>query len=172
MLGTSALFLAQEEERPNFLLPNATIIVESIIIAVVLFVIWRFVVPPVRKAMADRREMVQRQIAESKKRDEKFAAAEQRHREALAEARAEAGKIRDTARAEGQKNLDELRGEASAEGARGRRAGEGRAGPRGGGADPRGPGGGGVLSAGAPRAAGLSGPRASRIVGENVAAGG
>jgi hypothetical protein len=34
MLGTSALFLAQEE-RPNFLLPNATIIVESIIIAVV-----------------------------------------------------------------------------------------------------------------------------------------
>lgn len=162
MLGTSALFLAQEEERPNFLLPNATIIVESIIIAVVLFVIWRFVVPPVRKALADRREMVQRQIDESKKADEKFAAAEQRHREALAEARAEAGKIRDTARAEGQKNLDELRGEASGEVARVRREGDEQLAAQ----RER------VVSDLEPQVAELSRALASRIVGENVAAGG
>ncbi|MGH3758169.1 F0F1 ATP synthase subunit B [Actinophytocola sp.] len=162
MPATSALFLAQEEEKPNFLLPNATIIVESLIFAIVLFVMWRFVVPPVRKAMADRREMVQRQADESKKADEKFAAAEQRHREALAEARAEAGKIRDTARAEGQKVLDELRGQASAEVTRLRRAGDEQL------AAQREQ----VVRDLEPHVAELSRTLASRIVGENVAAGG
>lgn len=161
MLATSALFLAQESEKPNFLVPNATIIVESLIFAIVLFVMWRYVVPPVRQALRERTEMVQRGNDESKKADERFAAAEARHREALAEARAEAGKIRDTARAEGQKVLDDLRGQASAEVARLRREGDEQLAAQ---RDQ-------VVSDLEPQVAELSRALASRIVGENVTAG-
>lgn len=106
------------EEKENFLLPNGTFWVEAAIFAVVLFVMWRFVVPPVRDAMAQRREMIQRGLDEGRAADEKFRQAEERYEQALAEARSEAARIRDTARAEGQKNLDELRGQAGAEVAR------------------------------------------------------
>ena len=149
-------------EKENFLLPNATIFVETIIFLIVLFVMWRFVVPPVRKAMADRRDMVQRQADESRKADEKFAGAEQRYREALSEARNEAAKIRDTARAEGQKVLDDLRGRASAEVAQLRTAGDEELAAQ---RDQ-------VMGDLEPQVAELSRVLASRIVGENVAAGG
>jgi F-type H+-transporting ATPase subunit b len=103
------------EEKENFLLPNGTFWVEAAIFAVVLYVMWRFVVPPIRDAMAKRREMIQRGLDEGRAADEKFRQAEQRYEQALAEARSEAARIRDTARAEGQKTLDELRGHAGAE---------------------------------------------------------
>jgi F-type H+-transporting ATPase subunit b len=162
MLLANALTLAQEKEKNNFLLPNATFFVEAIIFAVVLFIMWRFVVPPVRKAMADRRDMVQRAAEESKKADERFSAAEQRHREALAEARTEAAKIRDTARAEGQKTLDELRGQAGAEVARLREAGDEQLAVQ---RDQ-------AVRDLEPQVAELAKALASRIVGENVTAGG
>ena len=119
------------EEKENFLLPNGTFWVEAAIFAVVLYVMWRFVVPPVRDAMAKRREMIQRGLDESRAADEKFRQAEQRYEEALAQARAEAARIRDTARAEGQQTLDELRGTVGAEVAQARkRAAEQLAGQR------------------------------------------
>jgi F-type H+-transporting ATPase subunit b len=108
-------YLAQEKEKENFLLPNGTFIVETIIILIVLFIFFRWIVPPIRKAMRERNEMVQRSMDESRDAEEKFKAAEQRYQEALAEARTEAARIRDTARAEGQKTLDELRGRAAAD---------------------------------------------------------
>jgi F-type H+-transporting ATPase subunit b len=120
----STIHMAQAEDKPNFLVPNATFIVETIIILVVLFIFFRFIIPPVRQALRERNEMVQRQVDESRKATEKFAAAEQRHREALAEARAEAGSIRDSARADGQRVLDELRGKANEEVARLRKQGD------------------------------------------------
>lgn len=52
--------LAQSEGGNNFLLPNGTFFVELIIFLLVLFVIWRFVLPPVQKAMADRHDTLQR----------------------------------------------------------------------------------------------------------------
>ncbi len=160
MTVMSTTYLAAERE--NFLLPNATIIVESIIFAVVLFVMWRYVIPPVRDAMRERTDMVQRSIDESRKADEKFAAAEQRYRSALQEARTEAGKIRDSARAEGQRALDELRGQANTEVARLRREGDEQL------AAQREQ----VVRDLEPQVAELSRTLASRIVGENVTAGG
>jgi F-type H+-transporting ATPase subunit b len=116
-----ATVLAQEqqpptkEENPNFLLPNATIIVEIIIFAVALYILWKYIVPPITKAMRERAEMVQRSAEESRSAEEKFRLATERYDEALNEARSEAARIRDTARAEGQRNLDELRERASTE---------------------------------------------------------
>lgn len=109
----STTYVAQEKE--NFLLPNGTIIVTTIIILVVLFIFFRYIVPPVRTAMRERNEMVQRSVDESRAAEEKFRQAKDRYQDALAEARAEAGRIRDTARAEGQQTLDELRARAGAE---------------------------------------------------------
>jgi F-type H+-transporting ATPase subunit b len=109
--------LAQEapEKPDNFLIPNGTFIVESIIILVVLFIFFRFIVPPIKKALQERNELVQKGFEESRAAEEKFRQAEERYQQALAEARTEAARIRDTARAEGQKILDEFRSRTNAE---------------------------------------------------------
>jgi F-type H+-transporting ATPase subunit b len=99
----------------NILLPNATIIVELVIFLIVLLVMWRFIMPPILKAMQDRDDMVRRQAEESQQANEKLAAAEQRYQEGMAEARAKSAGIRDDARAEGQEYLDSLRSQAHAE---------------------------------------------------------
>jgi F-type H+-transporting ATPase subunit b len=99
----------------NFLLPNGTFFVELIIFLIVLLVIWRFVLPPIQKAMAERHDMLQRQLDESRQAAEKFEAARTKYAEELAQARAESNRIRDEARAEGQRILDEHREQAQAE---------------------------------------------------------
>jgi F-type H+-transporting ATPase subunit b len=158
----STIHLAQEQEKNNFLLPNATFFVETIIFLVVMFIFFRYIVPPIRQAMRERNAMVQRQADENRKASEKFTAAEERHREALSEARNEAAKIRDAARAEGQKVLDDLRGRASAQVAQLRREGDEQLSAQ------REQ----VLSDLEPQVAELSRVLASRIVGEKVPAGG
>ena len=102
-------------ESNNFLIPNGTFFVESIIFLIVLWIFWKFIVPPIRKAMHDRNELIQQGLEEGRQAEEKFREAEERYQQALGEARAEAAKIRDTARAEGQKILDEFRSRTSAE---------------------------------------------------------
>jgi F-type H+-transporting ATPase subunit b len=99
----------------NFLLPNGTFFAELIIFVLVLFVIWRFVLPPIQKAMGERHDMLQRQLDESRQASEKFEAAKAKYAEELAQARAESNRIRDEARAEGQRILDEHRERAQAE---------------------------------------------------------
>ena len=50
------------EAPPNFLVPNATIFVVFVIFLLVLFFFYRFVVPPLTKAMAERDEMIRKQV--------------------------------------------------------------------------------------------------------------
>ncbi|GAB2991182.1 F0F1 ATP synthase subunit B [Amycolatopsis acidiphila] len=102
-------------EGNNFLLPNGTFVVELIIFAIVLAVVWKLVLPPVQKAMRERQELLQRQHDESQQAAEKFEAAKAKYAEELAEARAESNRIRDEARVEGQRILDEYRNQAQSE---------------------------------------------------------
>lgn len=102
-------------EGDNFLIPNGTFFVELIIFLLVLFVIWRFVLPPVQKAMTERHDMLQRQLDENRQAAEKFDAAKAKYAEELAQARAESNRIRDEARVEGQRILDEHRERAQTE---------------------------------------------------------
>jgi F-type H+-transporting ATPase subunit b len=111
-------------ERPNFLVPNATIFVVFIIFLLVLFFFYRFVVPPLTKAMAERDEMIRKQVEDRDNAQRKLAEAEQRYEKALAEARGEAAKIRDEARAEAQKIRDDMRAETDREVAEIHRRGE------------------------------------------------
>jgi len=114
----------QLAEGGNPLLPNATFFVELIIFLIVLFVLWKVILPPIQKVLQDRHDMVQKTIDDNRAASQRFEAARQKHAETLAEARAESGKIRDEARGRGQAVLDEFRHRAQAEADDVRQAGE------------------------------------------------
>jgi F-type H+-transporting ATPase subunit b len=116
--------VAQAKETPNFLLPNATSIVVFVIFLVILLFFYRFVVPPLTKAMAERDEMNRKQVEDRENAQRKLVEAEQRYEKALAEARGEAAKIRDEARAEAQKIRDDMKAETDREVAEIHRRGE------------------------------------------------
>jgi F-type H+-transporting ATPase subunit b len=107
--------IAAEEGGGNFLVPNATFIAEVIAFLIILFVLWRYVVPPVQKAMKERQDLVRGQIEESRQARETLEKAEADYQNALAEARAEAAKIRDSARADADRLRDQLRTQAEEE---------------------------------------------------------
>lgn len=107
-----------------FLLPDGTFFVELIIILAVIGILGRYVWPPIKKAMAERHDRVEQQLADSDRAAKRFAEAEQRYREALSEARNESAKIRDDARAEGNRTIEEMRSHADAEVAQIRERGE------------------------------------------------
>jgi F-type H+-transporting ATPase subunit b len=99
----------------NLLLPNGTFVVELIIFLIVLFVMWRFVVPPIVKAMQERADRVATTAKEQEAATARLAEAETRYETELAEARKKAGDIRAESRAEGQRALAELRAQATEE---------------------------------------------------------
>ncbi|HSV67719.1 MAG TPA: F0F1 ATP synthase subunit B [Mycobacteriales bacterium] len=108
----------------NFLVPNATFIAELVAFLLILWVLRRYVVPPVQKAMRERQEIIRRQLEEARETRERLESAEQDYQRVLAEARTEAAKIRDAARADGQRILDELKAQAQQEADRIRQRGE------------------------------------------------
>jgi F-type H+-transporting ATPase subunit b len=125
MVFMSSYYLAAAGGGGNlFLIPNATFFVELVIFLIVLAVVWRYAVPPVKRAMDERRNMVRRQIEESQQASKRLAEAEARYSQALADARVEAAKIRETARADAQEIKDEMRHQAEQEVARIRERGE------------------------------------------------
>jgi F-type H+-transporting ATPase subunit b len=108
--------LAQEEGGDNiFLIPNATLFAELLIFLAIFYVIWRYAMPPVKRAMRDRQEMVRKQIEDARRARELLEQADAKYRELLGEAKTEAAKIRDEARAEAGRIKAELREQADRE---------------------------------------------------------
>lgn len=108
----------------NFLAPNGTLIAELIAFLLILFVLWKYVVPPLTKSLQERQDMVQKQVEDAEDAKKQLKAATDRYEQALAEARNEAAKIREAARADGDRIREELREQANAEVARIRQRGE------------------------------------------------
>ncbi|CKT12926.1 ATP synthase subunit B [Mycobacterium tuberculosis] len=79
------------------------------IFLVVLAVIGTFVVPPILKVLRERDAMVAKTLADNKKSDEQFAAAQADYDEAMTEARVQASSLRDNARADGRKVIEDAR---------------------------------------------------------------
>lgn len=96
-------------ESSNFLIPNGTFFVVLAIFLVVLAVIGTFVVPPILKVLRERDAMVAKTLADNKKSDEQFAAAQADYDEAMTEARVQASSLRDNARADGRKVIEDAR---------------------------------------------------------------
>jgi F-type H+-transporting ATPase subunit b len=107
------LLAAEEGGQSNFLIPNGTFFVVLIIFLIVLGVIGKWVVPPVSKVLRERDAMVKRTVEDSRKAADQFAAADEDYQSEMAKARGEASKLRDEARAEGRKVLEDMRGRAS-----------------------------------------------------------
>ena len=115
MADPNVLLLAAEEGggTSNFLVPNGTFFVVLIIFLIVLGVIGKWVVPPISKVLRDRDAMVKRTVEDSRKAADQFSAADEDYQAEMAKARGEASKLRDEARAEGRKVLEDMRGRAS-----------------------------------------------------------
>lgn len=92
----------------NFLVPNATFFAELVAFALILFVLWRWVLPPVRKAMNERQELIRSQLDEGRQASERLKRAEADYKQTLEEARSVAAGIRDQARADAAAIREEI----------------------------------------------------------------
>jgi F-type H+-transporting ATPase subunit b len=110
---TVSVVAAGEGGTQNFLVPNATFFVVLLIFLIVLGVIAKFVVPPITKVLHERDEMVSKTLDNNRQADKQFTAAEGDYHDAMARARREASSIREEARAEGRRILDEMKGRAA-----------------------------------------------------------
>jgi F-type H+-transporting ATPase subunit b len=111
---------AAEEEAPrNPLIPEIYDIVWSLVcFAIILgFFFWK-ILPAVKKMLDERAAKIEGGIEKAEKAQAEAAEALTKYNEQLAEARAEAGRIREAAREDGRKILVELREQAQAEAAR------------------------------------------------------
>jgi len=82
---------------------------------VIVWVVWRFVVPPVRRMMTTQQEAVRTQLDESAKAADRLAEADQRHAQRVDEAKAEAKHIVEEARVDAERIGEQLRAQADAE---------------------------------------------------------
>lgn len=102
----------------NFLVPNATFIVEVFAFLLILGFVAKYIVPPVQKVMRERQEMIRQQAADADAAKATRAEAEEAYKNALTDARVEAAQIRENARAEAQRTIEEVRVQAQEEAAR------------------------------------------------------
>lgn len=103
----------------NPLIPAWYDIVGSLIcFLIILFFFWRLVLPRMKKLLDERAEAIEGNIAKADEAQHKAEALLEEYTEQLADARAEAAKIREQARTDGQKILAELKEQASSEAAR------------------------------------------------------
>jgi F-type H+-transporting ATPase subunit b len=116
-LSTTILAAEEGGGTSNFLLPNGTFFFVLLIFLIVLGVIGAWVVPPISKVLHEREAMVTKTVEDNRKSAELFAAAQADSQRVMADARREASGIRDEARGEGRKIVEDMRARASAEAA-------------------------------------------------------
>jgi F-type H+-transporting ATPase subunit b len=102
----------------NFLVPNATFFVELFAFALLLFLLAKYVIPPINRAMTRRQDAIREQFAELDEAKSEANAAEEEFKSQIADARHEAARIREEAREQGAAIIAEMREQAQAEAAR------------------------------------------------------
>ena len=119
--GTIAglLTAAEEAETPNPLLPETYDIVWSLVIVITLgFVFLKYALPKIQAVLDERTELVEGGLAKAESVQAEAAAALVEYQQQLNDARTEAARIREEARAEGSAIVAESRTRATAEAAR------------------------------------------------------
>jgi F-type H+-transporting ATPase subunit b len=115
------LYLATEgsEEGPNPVVPVVgEIIIGSIAFAILAYVLMKYVWPRMEATFEARRDAIEGGIKRAEEAQEEAKRLLTEYRQQLAEARSEAAQIRDNARAEGQRIIEEMRTTAQEESAR------------------------------------------------------
>jgi F-type H+-transporting ATPase subunit b len=107
------------EATPNPVLPAwYDIIWSAVCFVIILVFFWRYVLPRMQKLLDERSEAIEGNIAKADEAQRKAEAALEQYTAQLADARAEAGRIRETAREDGKKIVAEAKEQASTEAAR------------------------------------------------------
>ena len=83
--------------------------------AVIVLLVWRYVVPPVRKMMADQQNTVRQQLADSAAAADRLAEASRAHEKAKEDAKAEAKRITEEAQSDAKRIGEQLRAQADSE---------------------------------------------------------
>lgn len=110
---------ATEEESINPLLPAPyDIIWSAVAFVIILIFFWKYVLPRVQKLLDERGEAIEGNIAKADEAQRKAEAALEEYTAQLADARTEAGRIRETAREDGKKIVAEAKESATVEAAR------------------------------------------------------
>jgi F-type H+-transporting ATPase subunit b len=116
--GIAALVPASEGGgggTQNFLVPNATFFVELAAFLLLFYLLARYVIPPINRAMTARQEAIRRQFAELDEAKADARKAEEEFKAQIADARKQAGKIREEAREQGDQIVAEAREQAQVE---------------------------------------------------------
>lgn len=101
-----------------FFPPVYDIIWSAVVFAVILFFFWKFVIPKLTVILDERSAAIEGGIAKAENAQAEAAAQLEKYNALLAEARTEAGQIREQARLDGISILNELKEQASSEAAR------------------------------------------------------
>jgi F-type H+-transporting ATPase subunit b len=99
----------------NFLVPNGTFIVELIAFATIVYILAKWVIPPINGAMTRRQEAIRTQFAELDEAKADARKAETDYKEQLNNAKHEAARIREEAREQGAQIVQEAREKAQVE---------------------------------------------------------
>jgi ATP synthase F0 subunit b len=102
----------------------AVLIAELVGFALMIWVLWRYVVPPLRTMVKTRQDTIQQQVDEAEAAAARYAEAERKLESAVADARDEAARLRDDARADATRIREELTEQAHREVERLRQRGE------------------------------------------------
>jgi F-type H+-transporting ATPase subunit b len=99
----------------NFLVPNGTFWVELIAFAIMFYILAKYVVPPINRAMTNRQDAIRQQSADLDQARDAAKSAEDEFRAQITEARHEAARIREEAREQGAAIVAEMREQAQTE---------------------------------------------------------
>ena len=109
---------AEEEGGSNFLVPNATFLVELAAFAIIVFLLGKYVIPPINRAMTARQDAIRKQFGDLEEAKGEAKQAEEKFKAQIADARHEAARIREDAREQGAAIVAEMREQAQAEASR------------------------------------------------------
>lgn len=93
----------------------STFIGQLVGFVVIIAIIYKYVVPPVRRLMADQKQAVRDQLDESAKAAQRLAAADQHHAQRVTEGKADARRVVEEARADSVRIAETLRSQADVE---------------------------------------------------------
>jgi F-type H+-transporting ATPase subunit b len=112
---TSLSLPAVTPMESNFLVPNGTFLVELAAFVLMFFLLARYVIPPINRAMTARQEAIRQEFAELEESKQEAKDAEAQFKAQIAEARKEAGRIREEAREQGNAIVAEAKEQAQVE---------------------------------------------------------
>ncbi len=118
LLPLAAQAAEEDEGGSNFLVPNATFLVEVAAFAIILFILGKYVIPPINKAMTARQDAIRKQFSDLEEAKSGAQEAEQEFKAQIADARHEAARIREESREQGAAIIAEMREQAQAEASR------------------------------------------------------